>query len=30
MGSTTIAYDLPPPADPPYSTSCSVAAKKEV
>ena len=26
-GSTNIAYDLPPPAAPPYNTSCSGAAK---
>ena len=29
-GSTNIAYDLPPPAEPPYNTSCSGAARKSV
>jgi hypothetical protein len=30
IGSTTKLYDLPPPALPPYNTSCSVAERKEV
>ena len=29
-GSANIAYDLPPPAEPPYRTSLSPAAKKSV